>query len=64
MTQSWGLPKPVRNPYVCEHCGATGTQVLLRDYEHESPNWASFVDKERVRVWLTLSATGPPRASR
>jgi hypothetical protein len=63
MTQSWGLPKAVSSPLVCEGCGAVGHHALLRDFPKSSPYWASFVDKEAVCAWLTVAGSGPPRAS-
>jgi hypothetical protein len=62
MIQSYGLPAEDPNQLICD-CGATGHYTLLRS-EPERAWWASSIDRDAVMVFLTLSGSGPPRASR
>jgi hypothetical protein len=59
MIQSYGLPAEDPNLMLCD-CGAIGRYTLLR-FENVGDSWASFVDKDAVRAYLTMASSGPPR---
>ena len=58
MIQSYGLPVLDPAKMHCD-CGAVGRYTLLR-FQESSETWASFVDRDAVRTYLTLNGSGPP----